>query len=480
MSQSSKYRAAAALAALSLGLSACMVGPTFERPATTDAVDYTAESLTDLQGGTQKLVPGEEPPADWWTTFHAAALDSTMQQALEGNRSLAAASATLEQAREAVTAATGTLYPQVTLDGGLGRQKYGAQFAGPNVPAPFTYYSVGPSVRYLFDYTGGQRRAVEQQQALADEQAFRFQAARLSLTGNVAQHALTIASTRTQIAVLEELLVEDRNNLSLVQTAFDAGSVTRVDVLAAQTQLANDQTLLPPLHQQLSVARHALSILVGQAPAQWTPPDFDIADLRLPESLPVSVPSELAHRRPDILAAEAQLHAATAAVGVATSKLYPQIDITATASLQSTELSHMFDESNLAWSLIGGVTAPVFNGGTLRAQNRAAQDAMKASMAQYQQTVLEAFGQVADVLTALQHDTELLAAQRNALDTSEANFKLTRESYSVGNVGIIQVLDAERLLQQARLGFARAEAQRYQDTAQLFLALGGNPAVAAK
>ncbi|HEY4369610.1 MAG TPA: efflux transporter outer membrane subunit [Steroidobacteraceae bacterium] len=481
MSHWSNFRLVAATALASSALAACAVGPNFERPATTEAVSYTAEPLNGLKDGSgQQLAPGQDLPDQWWTTFRAPALDATMQQALDGNRSLAAAAATLAQAREAVNAERGTLYPQVSLDGGLGRQKYGAEFAGPVQQPPFTYFAIGPSVHYLFDYTGGQRRSVEQQQALADEQAFRFRAAQLSLTGSVAQQVVTIASTRAQIAVLEDLLNEDRNNVTLVQTAFEAGSVSRVDLLSAQSQLANDQTLLPPLHQQLSIARHALSILVGRAPAQWTPPDFDIADLQLPQSLPVSVPSELAHRRPDILAAEAQLHAATAAIGVAASRLYPQINISATLSQQSTEVSNLFDHSSLAWSLIGGVTAPLFDGGTLRAQSRAAQDAMKASLAQYEQTVLEAFGQVADVLTALQHDAEQLTALRNALDTSEANFKLTRESYSVGNVGILQVLDAERLLQQAKLGYARAEAQRYQDTAQLFLALGGNSAAASK
>jgi NodT family efflux transporter outer membrane factor (OMF) lipoprotein len=455
-----------------------MVGPNFQRPPTTDATIYTAEPVAPSNDGTgQQLVPGQNPADDWWTTFHAEALDSTIQQALAGNRSLAAAAATLAQAREAVNASSGALYPQVTLDGDAGRQKYGAK-SGPGQPPPFTYFSVGPSVGYLFDYTGGQRRAVEQQQALADEQAYRFRAAQLSIAGNVTQQALTIAATRAQIAVLEELLNEDRKNLTLVQTAFEAGSVSRLDVLSAQTQLANDQTLMPPLHQQLSVARHALSILVGRAPAEWTPPDFDIADLQLPLSLPVSLPSELAHRRPDILAAEAQLHAATAAVGVATSRLYPQINITASVSQESSTLSHLFDHSSQAWGLAAGMTAPLFDGGTLRAEKRAAQYAMQAALAQYQQTVLQSFGQVADVLTALQHDAEQLAAQQNALDTSEANLRLTRESYSAGNVGVLQVLDAERLLQQARLGFSRAQAQRYQDTAQLFLALGGNSAIA--
>lgn len=456
-------------------LAACTVGPDYQRPQAPDTQAYTNETLASLQDGNgQHLAPGQNPDAQWWTGFHSDALDATMRQAVAGNHGLAAAQATLAQARETVNAAAGALYPQVNLDAGAGRQKYGAQFSGPETFPIFNYYSVGPSVSYLVDYTGGQRRAVEQQRAQADYQAFQLQAAYLSLTGNVAQQALAIASARAQIAAAEQLLEEDRKNLSLVQSAFAAGSVTRVDVLSAQSQLANDQTLLPPLRQQLSVARHALSILAGKAPADWVPPDFELDQLQLPQTLPLSLPSELAHRRPDILAAEAQLHAATATVGVATSNLYPQINLTASIGQQSTTLSHLFDASSTAWGVAAGLTAPLFDGGTLRAQRRGAQDAAKAALDTYEQTVLQSFGQVADVLTALDHDAEQLAAQKNALDSAEANLDLTRQSYSVGNVGVLQVLDAERQHQQARLGYVRAQAQRYQDTAQLYLALGGS------
>lgn len=464
----------AAVFGAALLLGACSVGPDYQRPAAPQDSAYTSEPLASLQPGGQQLAPGQNPGADWWSGFHNAALDATMRQALEGNRSLAAAQATLAQAQEAVKASSGALYPQLELDAGAGRQKYGAQFLGPQAVPAFSYYSVGPSVSYVLDYTGGQRRAVEQQRALADYQVFQLQAAALSLTGNVAQQALAIAAARAQIATVEALLQEDRRNLALVQTAFSAGSVTRVDVLSAQSQLANDQTLLPPLRQQLSVARHALSILAGKPPAAWMPPDFELEQLQLPQTLPLSLPSELAHRRPDILAAEAQLHAATAAVGVATSKLYPQISLSASLSQQSTQLSQFFDASSTAWGLAAGLSAPLFDGGTLRAQRRGAQDAARAALASYQQTVLQSFGQVADVLTALDHDAEQLAAQQNALDSAQSSLDLTRQSYSVGNVGVLQVLDAERQYQQARLGYVRAQAQRYQDTAQLYLALGGS------
>jgi len=452
----------------------CTVGPDFRRPDTASPDTYTREPLDNLAAGDQRLVAGGSPAALWWSVFESDALNATMTQALAGNRTLASARASVAQAREAVNASAGALYPQATLGAGAGREKYGAQFGGSVVFPPFTYYAVGPSVSYLFDYTGGQRRALEQKQALADTQQYQLQAAYLSLTGNVAREALAMASARAQLDALETLLAEDRQNLTLVQTAFEAGSVTRVDVLSAESQLGNDRTLLPPLRQQLSVARHALSILAGHAPADWQPPEFKLSELRLPHELPLSLPSELVHHRPDILAAESQLHAATAAVGVATAALYPQITLTASLGQQSTQLSQFFDHASTSWGLAAGLTAPLFDGGTLRAQRRQAQDAAQAALADYEQAVLQSFGQVADVLTALDHDAEELSAQKNALDAASASLNLTRESYKVGNVGVLQVLDAERQYQQAQLGFVRVQAQRHLDTVQLFLALGGN------
>ncbi|MGH8461135.1 MAG: efflux transporter outer membrane subunit [Stenotrophobium sp.] len=460
-------------------LAACSVGPQYVRPAGPDVQAYTREPLNHLGGDNgQRLATGSGPAQDWWTLFQSPALNNTMQQALTGNHTLAAAEATLAQAREVVTASSGARYPQVSLDGGAGRQKYGAEFGGPAVPPPFTYFAIGPSVSYLLDYTGGTARAIEQQQAQADTAAFQLQAAYLSLTSNVAQQSLASAAARAQIAAVQALLAEDEKNVSLVQSAFAAGAVTRVDVLSAQSQFASDQTLLPPLHQQLSVAQHALSVLVGQAPANWTPPEFALSDFHLPQSLPLSLPSELAHQRPDILAAEAQLHAATAAVGVATSNLYPQIRLTTNASQQSTTLVHLFDASSTAWGLVAGLTAPVFDGGTLRAQRRGAEDAMHAAAARYQQVILQAFGQVADALTALDQDSAQLAAQQNARDTAKENLALARESYHYGNSSVLTVLDAERLFQKSELGYVRAQAQRYQDTAQLLLALGGGTTLA--
>lgn len=469
-----------ALALAAMAAAGCTaVGPDFRRPDAPAVQRYTAEPLklesaaagNDAQA--QHLAPGEALAPQWWRLFHSGAVDGIVERALAGNRTLTAAAASLAQAQELANAQAGTLAPQVGLSASAGRQKLGAASLGDFSLPPFTYFAVGPTVSYTLDYTGGERRSVEQQQALAEYRQHQLEAARLAVTGNTLTQALRIASLRAQIATVESLLERDRENLKLVQVAFDAGSVARLDIVSAQTQLAADQTLLPPLRQQLSVARHALAVLMGAAPAAAALPDLDLAELALPMRLPLSVPSELARRRPDILAAEAQLHASTAAVGVAEGNLYPHIDITASAGTQAGVFGHLFDRSAGVFSLAGGLVAPLFDGGTLRAQKRAAVEAMHANAANYEQTVLEAFGQVADSLQALEHGAEELQAHARAQDAARDDVALTRRSYQEGNVGVLQVLDAERRYQQARLGFVRAQGQRYIDTVQLFLALGG-------
>jgi len=341
-------------------------------------------------------------------------------------------------------------------------------------PPPFTYFAVGPTVSYALDYTGGGARSVEQRYALAEYQRQQLGAAYLAVSGNAVMQLLRIASVQAQIATVQAILEQDRENLKLVKEAFAAGSVSRLDIVSAESQLASDTALLPPLRQELSLAQHALAIVIGQPPATAALPAIDLAQLVLPREIPLSLPSELAHRRPDILAAEAQLHAATAAVGVATANLYPHINLTATAGLQAADLGHLFGGTAGVFGLASSLVAPLFDGGTLRAERRAALNAMQASAANYEQTVLVAFGQVADSLQALDHDADQLDAQAHAQDAARENVDLTRKSYVEGNVGVLQVLDAERLYQQARLGYVRAQSQRYIDTVQLFLALGGS------
>ena len=465
------------IAAALTALSGCKVGPSFERPQTPAPAAYTEppEEPAAPEEFAQRIVLGESPGANWWASFHCAQLDAIIRLAVAHNHTLASARATLDEARELARAASGARYPQVNLTAGAGRQKYGKEFLGSLfVLPPFSYLALGGAVSYTIDYTGGIARSIEQRQALAEVERSEVDATYLTLTGSVVTQALTAASLQQQVDALGELLTEDRQNLDLVRTAFENGSVSRVDVVTAQSQLASDQTLLPPLRQQLSAARHALALLVGQPPGEWQPPRLQLTDLTLPRRLPVSLPSELAHRRPDILAAEAQLHAATAAVGVATANLYPQITLSASGGFQSLPAEQLFSRSNTAWTLISGVTAPLFDGGRLHAERRASLDELRASAARYQQVVLDSFGQVADLLDALTHDSELLAAQTNALSAAQTDLQLARESYSEGNSGLLEVIDAQRRRLTAQLGLLRAQAQQYVDTAQLFLALGGS------
>jgi NodT family efflux transporter outer membrane factor (OMF) lipoprotein len=221
------------------------------------------------------------------------------------------------------------------------------------------------------------------------------------------------------------------------------------------------------------VTKHALAVLVGRAPGDWSPPDFDLNALTLPDRLPVSLPSELVHQRPDILAAESQLHAASAQIGIATARLYPSITLSAGVSDAALIPGQLFSPSGLAWSVAAGLTQPIFDGGMRQAERRAALASFRASAADYQQTVLQAFGQVADILQALTHDAQLLAAQRRALDTASESVRLQRINYGRGGTGILDLLDAQRQYQQALLGYVRVEAQRYQDTTQLLVAMGG-------
>jgi NodT family efflux transporter outer membrane factor (OMF) lipoprotein len=455
----------------------CAAGPDFTRPTPPPATRYTAETLrgegASADDQFQHIALGQNVEGAWWTLFRSNAIDKLVTQAVDHNRTLAASVATLAQAQELALAQAGSQYPQVDLTGGAGRQQYGKEFLGPIGIAPFTYFAVGPTVSYALDYTGGVARSVEQRYALAEVGRHQLDAAYLTVTGQAVMQALTIASVRAQIATVETILAQDRDNLRLVQTAFDNGSVAREDVVSAQSQIANDMTLLPPLRQELAKARHALSVVLGRAPANELRDDVDLVQITLPLQVPVSLPSELAHRRPDILAAEARLHAATSAVGVAQSNLYPKIQLTASVGQQSLKADQLFDRANSAWSIIAGFTAPIFDGGTLRAEKRAAVDAMRASAATYEQTVLEAFAQVADLLEGLDHDAEQLDAQDHAQQAAQSSLDLARTSYMEGNAGVLQVLDAERSYQRARLGYVRAVAQRYLDTVQLFLALGG-------
>ena len=447
-------------------LTGCMAGPDFEKPSAPASKHYDVQAEQALAGnGAQHIDFDRKIDGDWWSSLGSSKLDRVMHKAIEGNLSLEAADATIAQANEAVTSVRGALSPQVDLAAQAGRQRS----AGANGIGTSNVYAVGPRVSFDLDLSGGTRRRVEEQAALAELQRHRFDAAYLTVTGDVATQALSLASARAQIAAVQSLIANDHKNLELVQTAHRYGSATQVDVATATTQLAQDETLLPPLAQQRDTAAHALSVLAGKGPADWLPPDFDLADFALPSELPVTLPSDLAHDRPDILEAESQLHAASAAIGMATSDLYPHLNLSAS-------LLRVGPAPGIGtlWSLAAGLTAPIFNGGTLKANQRGAVDGYRAALATYQQTVVTSLGQVADVLQAIHHDSEEVTAQDHALNSAELNLRLNREGYKAGETGVLQVIDAERSYQRALIGQIQAKTAQYQDTVQLSIALGGN------
>ncbi len=464
-----------ALLAAGMLLSACTVGPNFRPPAPPGTQSYTAAHDTPAPKGAPLMDTDKPMPSAWWQEFRSPPLDASMQEAFAHSPDLASAEATLAAARENVNATRGALFPQVQLNGSVARQKYGAALFGPSnfkIP-PFTYYEIGPSLSYVLDYTGGLRRGVERDRALAEFQGYERDAAYLTLSGNLTMQALAMASARAELAAVTQVIAEDEKNLKLVQARFTAGAGTRTDILSAQSQLANDRAELPALHQSLDTARHAVAILAGHAPGDWNPPEFALADFHAPDTLPLSLPSELVHRRPDIMAAEAQLHAASASIGVATAALYPNITLTANTMQEALTPAQLFSLKSNAFAVAGNLTAPIFNGGTLQAKRRQAVDDYKAAEANYEKTVLQAFGQVADALQAIRNGTADVRDQREALRIAAANVDIARKSFAAGNSGILQVLDAERQRSQAQLGLSRAQAKLLTSEAQLYLALGG-------
>ena len=450
-------------------LAGCTVGPDFKPPVSPSAGGY--------------LAPGEKAdiaaisgtaPIRWWTAFESPEIDALVDRALAHNKSLAASNATLARAFEQWRAVRGQQLPQVDASARVDQQEinfaaYG--FSGTN--PEFALYSVGGTVSYDLDLFGRRRRQTEQAAAQAESQQRQTEAAHLTIAGQVVTQAITVAAINSRIATIQALIADDRKNVDLTDRRRRAGEGTLVQVLTAQSQLADDQTALPPLYQQLSQATHMLALLVGEAPADFTAPALTLSKLTLPGAIPVSLPSELAHRRPDILQAEADLHGATAAIGIAQARLYPDITLGATLAQGSPHLGDVLKSSFRGYDLFAGLTAPIFHGGTLKAERNEAIDEARAADARYQQTVLAAFQQVADLLTALQHDRELLAANKQAIDVAGHALRLSRRSFEVGNSGVLDIVDAQRVYQRAVSASVEASARQYLDVAQLFVATAG-------
>lgn len=456
-------------------LGACTVGPDFERPAgPPPEAGYAA-------GGGSRALLGEGPAIAWWKGFRSPELDGLVARALAGNRSLEASRATLERARQHVAAVAGRRLPQADASAraehqqvnlssfGLTDSPLGANIGNPE----FDLYTLGAGVSYDLDLFGGNRRALEKAGAEAETQRRQTEAAHLLIAARVVQQVLAIAALNDRIATERALLAEDERNVALTETRRTAGVGTLVEVLSAEGQLASDRANLPLLEQQLSEARAMLAILVGLSPAELEPTPFSLDGFVLPAQVPVSLPSTLVRKRPDILEAEARLHAATAAIGVAEANLYPDITLGASITQSSTDPGNLASGNFRGFDIFAALTAPIFHGGTLKAEKRGAEANARAAAATYEQVVLEAFGQVSGLLSALETNGRALAAQQKAADIAERSLHLSRRSFQVGNSGILQVLDASRSYQRARLSLLEARSRQYLDIARLHAATAG-------
>ena len=480
----SLLKSAAAAGLIILAVTACTVGPDFHRPEAPKTGVYTAKALPDKTaaapvagGDAQSFVFGQDIPALWWVVFHSDALDQLIRQALADSPTLAAAQAALREARQNVRAEIGAaFFPAIDANASAEREKFsGAAFGQPTSKgSTFNLYNASVNVSYALDIFGGARREVEALRSQVDYQRFQLEGAYLTLTSNIVTAAIKEASLRAQILTTQEVLKVEGEQLDLVERQLHLGGVSRSDVLAQQTQLAQTRATLPPLEKELQQTRHQLAVLVGKLPGEGaTLPEFDLDGMKLPPELPVTLPSSLVRQRPDIQASEALLHAASAQVGVATANLYPQVTLSGSYGSEATKVGDLFQNGSSVWSLAAGLLQPVFHGGELTARRSAAVAAYDQAAAQYRETVLQAFQNVADVLRALDADATALKAQAEAEAAARDTLGLTQKQFEFGAVSYLSLLNAQRQYQQTKIALVQAQAARFSDTAALFQALGG-------
>ncbi len=490
------------LAAGMLGLTGCAVGPDFRPPAPPAAQGYAPQAMpsqtaaaADPLGAAQHFDPQRDIPADWWTVFHSARLDALIRRAMQANPGIASAQAALKQAQEYVYAQQGYFYPTVGLSYSPSRQQLAGNMGGnspgiqgngtiiqtyqnPAGPAPYngpviyTFHTAQLTVGYTPDVFGANRRQVESLQAQADMQRYQLEAARVTLASNIVAAALQEAALRAQLDAVKAMIADSQRALGILQRQLASGYAMRIDVAAQESALAVAQQQLPPLERQLQQTRDLLRVLAGNTPDQDVE-RFSMDDFRLPQQLPESLPSQLVRQRPDVLAAEEQMHAASANVGVAVAARLPQFSIVGAVGGEASVFNQMFQSGGPFWALVGNITQPVFDGNTLLHRERAADQALVQAAAQYRQTVLTALQNVADTLHALHADADGMAAAVRAEQAARVTLDLTRKQNIAGYVNLLVLLSAEQNWLQAHIALIQARSQRLGDTAALYQALGG-------
>jgi len=464
-----------------LVVAGCAVGPDFKKPAAPDAGGYAPASPPPTAsaeisaGAEQRFVQDMDIPGQWWTLFHSEPLNELIEEALKNNSDLKAAQAALRAANDNVYAQMGAYWPSVAANFNRTRARTSAFIAPvPNNGTPtYTLYTAQLSVSYMPDVFGLTRRTVEAGRAQAEEQRFALEATYLTLTSDLVGAAVNEASLRGQIDATREIIKIETDLLGLLRRQLQAGQVAGLEVAAQEAALAQAQQTLPPLQKQLALQRDLLTALVGGFPDKPPAQQFELASLQLPQDLPLSLPSKLVEQRPDIQQAQANLHAASAEIGVAVANRLPNLTLTGDYGGQAGVFSALLSPSNIAWDFIAAAAQPIFQGGTLMYRERAARDLFDQAAAQYRSTVVAAFQNVADALHALQSDADALRAADATERATRTSFELTRRQLELGQTNYLALLTAQQAYLQAVINRVQAQAMRYADTAALFQALGG-------
>jgi NodT family efflux transporter outer membrane factor (OMF) lipoprotein len=475
---SRRHAARTVVIALLCLLCGCAVGPNFVRrgapPVTHYASGTDPAQTVSVAGTVQRFSPGAHVAADWWRLFESTQLDAAMSEALQNNPGLAAAQASLRQSEDNLRSGYGVFFPAVDAGAAATRQRYSPLKVGENLPGTvFNLFTLSASVSYALDVFGGQRRFVEGLGAQRDVALATEQATYLTLSANIVNTVIARAAYQAQLEATQELVQLEQEQVRLAQVQAQAGTVPYANVLSLRSQWASTRATIPQLQQKVVQSEDLLATLAGHAPAEWSAPQVGLSELTLPPDLPLSLPSELVRQRPDILAAEATAHAASADIGVATAALLPSVTLSGNLGTISHTTQGLFGAHSSYWSGGAGITAPLFHGGTLWFNRKAAIDSYNQAMALYRQTVVNAFGQVADTLRALEHDALALQAEEEALASATEALHLVRVNYDAGMATYLDVLIADAQFHQAKLAELQAIAVRYQDTVALFAALGG-------
>lgn len=477
MEPSRRFLRRAAAASWLLAGVGCAVGPNFHPPSAPSGAGYepgsSPTSLGDAKDA-QKVDVAAKVREDWWRLFGSKKVDALVGEALAQSPSIAEAEASLRRSQDDMRAGYGVFFPQADVAAGVSRQLVSLYKFGENAPgSTFNLFTVSGTVSYTVDLWGGERRQVEGLRAVVEAQRYALVGAQLTLASNVVDAVIAQAGYRSQVDATRDTVLLEQEQVRIAETQERAGVASYANVASTKSQLAVTQALIPPLLEKIDQSADLLAMLTGRTPAEWKDAGVQLDELTLPRELPLSLPSKLVQQRPDILISQAQLHSASAAIGVATAAMLPNITLSAGYGNNATTLGGLFGPNTSLWNVGAGLAAPIFHGGTLYYQRRAAVDAYDQALASYHDTVLSAFEQVADVLRGLQHDGEAVAANDEAVKRSEEAVRLLQANYEAGVATYLQVLVADTQYLTARIALAGAVAQRLQDTVALYMALGG-------